>query len=298
VDRDELIYKWLNHELDAEEFNAFKQLKDYQQLMHLNEGVQGFKASDYRVSEELQTVLARIDQKKSNKKTWLPIAASIAAVFIVCFGYFYYSTTTDSTFKTLAAQKESVELPDGSSVELNALSELSFNANTWNDNREVQLKGEAFFKVAKGSKFEVQTDAGKVIVLGTQFNVKQRNDFFEVVCYEGLVNVIYQSYNINVSAGNSFLLRNGKLIAKEKENSIAPSWTENYSMFKSAPLIEVLREFERQYDVKIDVKGIDTSQLFTGSFSHNDIEVALKSITLPSQLTYNKTNHTIILKRE
>jgi transmembrane sensor len=44
--------------------------------------------------------------------------------------------------------------------------------------------------------------------------------------------------------------------------------------------------------------NIDTNQLFTGSFAHNNIEVALKAITLPLHVTYSKTNHTILLKRE
>lgn len=298
MNRDELIYKWLNHELTADELEAFKKLEDYQQLVRLNDGIQGFKSTEYHVSEELQTVLKRIEQKKSSKKRWLPIASSIAAIFVVCLGYFYYTTTLDSHFKTLAAQKESIKLPDGSLAELNAMSELSFNKHTWDEKREVKLSGEAYFEVAKGSKFEVKTPVGTITVLGTHFNIKQRPTVFEVVCYEGLVNVKYQSYDMNLSPGNRLMIRDGKLIANEKESKLVPSWIENYSVFKSTPYEEVLNEFERQFDVKIDSKGVDDRQLFTGSFSHNDIEVALKSITLPLNLTYSKTNRTITLKRE
>ncbi len=298
MNREDLIYKWLNHELNADELVAFKKLEDYHSLTKLNKATIGFKSPDYNTSEELQTVLKRIVSNKSKKKTWLPIAASIAAIFVVCFGFYYYTTTLDTTFSTLASQKQTVTLPDGSIAELNAMSELSFNEHSWNTNRNLKLDGEAFFKVVKGSKFEVKTNTGIVTVIGTQFNVKQRSGFFEVICYEGLVNVSYKAYDVNLPAGDRFLIRDGKLIATEKENQNHPSWIDNYSQFKSAPYRDVIAEFERQYDLKIELKSIDDSQLFTGSFTHDDIETALKSITLPLQLTYSKTNRTIILKRE
>ena len=60
----------------------------------------------------------------------------------------------------------------------------------------------------------------------------------------------------------------------------------------------VLEEFERQYNVTLVVQNIDTEQLFSGSFGHNNLEVALNAITLPLHLTYSKTGHTITLKRE
>ncbi|MGJ8594023.1 MAG: FecR family protein [Aquaticitalea sp.] len=298
MNREDLIYKWLNHELTADELDAFKQFDDYDALIKLNTATQGFKASNFDASNELQLVLDRIESKKSKKLKWLPIAMSVAAVFVLCFGLYFYDTTTDSTYNTLTAQKQTIQLPDASTVTLNAMSELSYNTTNWDNNRTINLDGEAFFKVAKGSKFQVKTTDGIVTVLGTQFNIKQRNNYFEVVCYEGLVNVTSDTFDVNLSPENRFLMRDGKLIATEKETSSAPSWIDNYSRFKSTPYKIVLAEFERQYDLKIDLKSVDDSQLFTGSFTHDDLETALKSITLPLQLTYSKTNRTITLKRE
>lgn len=299
MERDELIYKWLNYELNAEEFEAFKQLEEYQQLIKMNEGINSFKSPDYEVSEALQSVRKRLEVKKEKRqKKWLLMAISIAAILVLFTGFLYYTRDLETTITTLASQKESVVLPDGSKVQLNAKSLLSFNTRNWNDNRVVQLKGEAYFKVAKGSKFDVQTPEGKVTVLGTEFNVHQRDGLFKVICYEGLVNVTYSDYHINLPPGNSFLIRDGKLIATEKENLTAPSWIDNYSRFKSVPYKEVLAEFERQFNVEIVLNSVDDSQRFTGSFNHNTMESALKAITLPLHLSYSKTNRTITLKRE
>ena len=94
------------------------------------------------------------------------------------------------------------------------------------------------------------------------------------------------------------MIIDGKLIVTEKENNATPSWLNNESRFKSLPYREVLAEFERQYGVSIVAENIDENQLFTGSFSHSNIDIALKSITLPLHLKYSKTNNTITLKRD
>ena len=296
--REDLIQKWLNHELNAEELEAFKNLEDYDALLNMDTHLKAFKAPEYHTSEELSTVLKQINTPKTSSQNWIRAAIRIAAVIVICFSV-YYSLTLDTTIKTLAANKETnIELPDASMISLNAESSVTFNRHNWNKKRKVELEGEAFFKVAKGSKFEVQTEYGTVTVLGTQFNIKQRDNYFEVICYEGKVGVTYQNQQKTLLAGDSFLMIDGKLIAKEKEKLATPSWLNNESQFISMPYSIVLEEFERQYNVTVDPNNIDESQLFTGGFSHNNMDVALKAITLPLHVTFSKTNNTITLKRD
>lgn len=298
MERDELILKWLNNDLTVAELEAFKQLKDYEALMTLNTHLHGFKAKEYNVFEELEATLKAIETRKKAKRNWLPIVMRVAAVLVVCLGIFYYTTTLDTQVSTLIAEKQTIELPDASTVVINAKSSITYNKHDWNDFRNVSLNGEAYFEVAKGSTFEVTTPNGMVRVLGTKFNVKQRDNYFEVVCYEGLVQVVYDSYNEKLSAGNSLLIFDGKLVANEKENKAEPSWINNQSTFKSLPYKEVIAEFERQYDITINTKNVNDAQLFTGTFTHDNLDVALKSITLPLQLKYTRTGKTIILQRE
>ncbi|MEY8848220.1 FecR family protein [Psychroserpens sp. XS_ASV72] len=296
--REELIKKWLDHDLNAQELEAFKQLEDFDALQKLDSSLKSFKAPEFNTSENLNAVMGTIKSSTQKPINWWSAAIKIAAVFVICFGVYYYTTTLDTTVNTLASHKQTVELPDASIAELNALSSLRFNENSWNDKREVILDGEAFFKVAKGSKFDVLTTKGLVTVLGTQFNVKQREDFFEVSCYEGKVAVSHGTEKATLLPGDSFLIIDGKFIVTEKENQSVPSWLQNLSRFKSMPYREVIAEFERQYNMSVNLNNIDDSQLFTGSFTHNDIEIALKSITLPLHLTYSKTDNIITLKRE
>ena len=294
--REDLIKKWLDDELNSLELQAFQELEEFEELTTLSNNLMRFKAPEYNTSEELNSVLHQI--KSSNSKqtstNWLRPVLRIAAVIAIMFSVYYYSTTLDTSFETQMAQKTELVLPDDSEVSLNALSSLTFNKHDWKNQRDVALKGEAYFKVAKGSKFNVKTATGTVTVLGTEFNVKQRENYFEVTCFEGSVKVVHSSDIVVLKPGDSFLKINGKLIAREKETLLQPSWMHNESSFKSMPFSYVLRELERQYNVRINPQNIDLEQLFTGSFGHDNIEMALKSITLPLNVKYNFKNKTTI----
>ena len=296
--REILISKWLDNNLNKQELEAFKKLEDYDDLVKLNKGMQAFKADEYDTSTELDSVLSTIKSTKKQPTYWFKPLMKVAAILAVCFSLYYYTTTLDTTITTEFAQKTTINLPDASNVSLNAKSFLAFNKKDWKNEREVELEGEAFFKVAKGSSFKVNTTSGTVTVYGTQFNVKQRDYYFEVICYEGLVGVTYNSQETRLKPGDSFLIIDGKTIAKEKENRSTPSWLNNESTFKSLPYKEVIAEFERQYNVTFTLNNVDTNQLFTGSFTHDNIDVAIKAITLPLHLKYSKTNNTITLKSE
>ncbi|WP_299339397.1 FecR family protein [uncultured Psychroserpens sp.] len=298
MNREALIQKWLDHDLSPQELEAFKQLEDYDDLIKLDLELQGFKANTVHTDESLNSVWSSI--KSEQKKTFklLPLLSKIAAILVVGFGIYFYTTTVNTTTSTLVSQQKTIVLPDASKVKLNAMSSVTFNNSKWDNNRSILLDGEAFFDVAKGETFDVKTTSGTITVLGTQFNVKDRNNYFEVTCYEGKVKVNTTTKETILLPGDNFLIIDGKYIATEKEKLSSPSWLNHNSTFKSIPYREVIAEFERQYNVSIEFENISDSQNFTGSFTHNDIEIALKSITLPLQLKYSKTDNIIRLKRE
>lgn len=295
MEREYLIKKWLDNELNANELEAFKKLEDYDALVKLSNNLKHFKASNFDSDKELETVLHKINTKKEDKTNWLKPVLRIAAVFAIAFVVYYYTTGLETNIHTLAAQKTNIELPDQSKVVLNAESTLKYNKTRWNRNRDVELQGEAYFKVAKGSKFNVITESGTVSVLGTEFNVKHRDNYFEVICFEGSVGVKHQDKSVTLKPGYSFLIIDGTLYAKDLDNRNAPNWIADESYFKSLPYEEVLNELQRQYGISIKAEGLDLNQLFTGTFKHNNLELALKSVTLPLNLKYQFENDTTIV---
>jgi len=81
----------------------------------------------------------------------------------------------------------------------------------------------------------VHTDQGTVEVLGTEFNVKSRPTFFEVICYVGLVQVSYNSKIYKIPSGKSFRAFDNQIF-KDLTIDIQPSWMEHKSAFKSVPV--------------------------------------------------------------
>lgn len=298
MNREELIIKWLDNSLNSQELEQFKALEDFDELVKLDKNLNFFKAPEYNTSEGLENILSSVSESKKPKQNWTTLLTRIAAIFILGFSIFYYTTTLDTTVETLASEKSIIELPDGSSTQINALTTLSYNKKNWKSTRDVNLNGEAFFKVKKGSTFNVITENGTITVLGTQFNVKHRENFFEVICYEGSVSVTNNIKTTVLKPGDSYLILDGKYIAKEKETLKNPNWINNKSYFKSIPFKYVINEFERQYNVKIDTQNTNLSKLYSGSFTHSDINLALKSITLPFNLNYSITENTIYIASE
>ncbi|MBU2922396.1 FecR family protein [Winogradskyella psychrotolerans] len=296
--REELIKKWLDHNLNTEELKAFKQLEDYNDLIKMDTALKSFKASEFATDTSYKTLKQHLKPKPTKTKQWLKPLLRIAAILAIGFSIYYYTSTLDTEVGTLIAQQDTIELPDNSIVDLNANSTITFNKSHWSNNREVKLQGEAFFKVAKGQKFDVITSEGVVSVLGTQFNVKQRKSYFEVTCYEGLVGVTHKDKTVKLKPGDTFQIIDGKLLTTEIENTTQPQWLQGESSFNSIPLKHVIAEFENQYKQKIITKNIDTSRLFTGSFTHNNLDLALKSVTIPLNLSYSKSEKSILLKRE
>lgn len=295
--REELIRKWLDNKLETKELELFKSLGDYEELLRISKGVQGLKPDAFDTDAELNKLKKAIETKNQRKNWFKPLIA-IAAAVVILFGIYQSLTIQETQVATLASQKQEIQLPDNSTVYLNALSSLSFTKKQWDTEREVQLQGEAFFKVEKGSTFKVKTTTGLVTVIGTQFTVKDRDNLFEVICYEGVVRLEHQGQILVLKKGERYLKIQGMTTSKTETIELNPFWINNISSFKSMPLSFVLAEFERQYDITFIEKDINLTQLFTGSFTHDDMDVALKSITLPLNLKYIRNNRMITLKSE
>lgn len=298
MEKEEIIKKWLEGSLSDDEKKSFEKTKEYKELNRLNNAILSFKAPVFPVEEELNRFSHIEPKEKIIALDWIKPLLRIAAVLLLVssFGYWVYNTNFNSKIgETIAYGKTELYLPDSSFVALNKHSNLVYFTEKWSETREVKLTGEAFFKVAHGSKFDVITNAGVITVLGTAFNVKNREGYFEVICYKGLVEVVSHKITIQLSANHSVRFINNEMHQEVVLNKNAPDWLNEESSFKSVPFYLVLEEFERQYNVTIIAKELDLSQSFTGGFDYKDINVALKSITTPGNYSYQINKDTIIL---
>ncbi|MFK7814628.1 MAG: FecR family protein [Maribacter sp.] len=295
------LAKWLNNELSEAELTEFKNSDEYASYQQIVDASNALKSPEFNSDAALEALVnkrtlseTKVVQLNPFKK-FLRVAAAIA---ILLTGTYFYINSLDEQISTQYAESKEIILPDNSEVILNADSEVTYSEKKWNENRNIILKGEAFFKVAKGKRFTVSTDAGEVAVLGTQFNVENREGFFEVTCFEGLVSVSFDGKESKLPAGSSFVAIDGKIVSEEIQNTKTPSWINAESSFKSIPLKYVLDEFQRQHNIIVETKVIDTNQLYTGSFSNTDAQLALQSISAPSRIKFKLEGNKVLFYAE
>jgi transmembrane sensor len=289
------LAKWLNDELsdaDLAEFEASPDFETYQKIKNYTEHLEvGALDENAMLSNILRQEKASPKVIPLHKK-WL---VRVAAIFVLGLGItIAMKNFVPQTQTADYAERTSFLLPDNSQVTLNSGSEIVCKKWNWDNNRHLELKGEAYFKVAKGSRFEVQTTLGKVSVLGTQFNVKARKNRFDVSCYEGRVKVHYANAQIILTHGQSVSFENGKQMDSETQSS-KPEWTDNQMAFNKENILGLLDEVERQYDITIELKNKDTNALFTGKLPTNDLDVALQIISTTYHLKAKKVTKNKII---
>jgi transmembrane sensor len=288
MDKDDILHKWLNGEASVDEIKGLKSSKEYTRYMEIAEASRELEAPMNHVEANFAAIISKIKtQGKVRKLNPLPTLLKVAAALAIIFASYMYFDTSNTTIRTKIAEKQNFLLPDNSEVALNANSSIELNKNKWDDQRVLTLAGEAYFKVTKGNTFKVKTSGGLVTVLGTEFNVYTRDDSFYISCYEGLVSVTLRDTIIKLPAGDKLTIENGSVFSHNTDiEDTNPSWIANESSFNNAKLDLVLEELKRQYSIKLTAKLNGIDRRFTGSFTHSDLELALKSICAPLHLTY------------
>ncbi len=293
---DTMLAKWLNNELDGKELKAFMATPEYTTYNRIKE----YSAQLTVPEADMDALYARIEANKNRTvkvRTLSPWISRIAAMLILALGvtYFVYTTRVTTQFAENGKRTEFL-LPDNSSVTLNAGSEADYKAWNWKNNRKLQLDGEAYFKVAKGQTFDVITTMGKVTVVGTQFNVKARDNRLDVTCFEGKVRVTGNGQEILLTPGKSIAFENGKMLDMPDDENLQPGWLTYETSFKSEKLASVISEMERQYNIDIDLKAKQLEgKKHTGYIPMNNIDEALEIITTSYQLKSQKVDNKIIL---
>jgi len=230
---------------------------------------------------------------KKTKTFYLRIAA-IAAVFILGLFVFTGIMNQDVNVHNPYAQITDHALPDGSTVILNANSDISYDKK-FNSNRSLYLKGEAFFEVMKGSRFLVNTDLGQVEVLGTSFNVYSRDNELTVICKTGKVRVA------SLDGSKETVLMPGQKVSftnndwQEALDDQEITWKSQKQLFDKSKISNVSKSLEAFYgkSIKID-PGIDTL-LFSGQISLENLEKSIDELTWPLRLKYKIVDDTIYI---
>lgn len=243
--------------------------------------------SDEEVTQEVKRIFQIAVEKKPTKivpivsQYWMRIAAAV--VFTVGIGwYFINKKLSEPLISIPSGQHKVVEdnfihlvndgetaakytLLDSTKLTLKKKSELSYPKRFAADKREVFLKGEAYFSVAKDATrpFIIHTDKIETKVLGTKFKVRayEEEKNISVSVNEGKVSVAKENTTKIDENSGVILNRNQSVIFDKKTGKFTKFTTfKSHKLndfflmeynFNQAHLANVFEEFEKEYDVLI-----------------------------------------------
>ncbi|MDF2193384.1 FecR domain-containing protein [Paraflavitalea sp. CAU 1676] len=253
--------------------------------------IQQINAAEQRLMDRLSTAPAApvVPMKRNTSRWWW---AAAAAIVLVTAGLYVFNSrlAKPSSMQTAYGEIRKQQLPDGSTVMLNANSEISYhNGFEKGSSREVWLKGEAFFHVAKTpskARFIVHTDRFDVVVTGTQFNVMNRAGKTNVMLTEGSVTLqLRNGQEIKMKPGDFVDINDQQPDIKTAKEENILAWKEKKLYFEKTPLRTAAHQIEELYGVKITLADDEIGdRLITGIMMNDNLDVLLKALETAFEL--------------
>lgn len=259
------------------------------------------KSSDEVWSEVSNQIQApELNINSIYRRRWLMYAAAVLFLLIgVSVTMNYYTVSYSSNNEQLA----NIQLPDNSEVVLDMNGKIKLKPLLWWLNRTVELTGNAYFEVEKGSSFKVVSRNGFTEVLGTSFYVFSNDDTYEVICASGVVKV-----QASITEHSVILHPNQKASLQDDGQLEIQSDIPTKDLFKpqvetfiftSTRLDDVFKRVGEYYNCTIYLNEIP-EHFYTGSFDSNiSIDDALKLICRPFNLSVERKEiNTYIISNE
>ena len=249
------------------------------------------KKTDVAPSVEMKSSLVYSRNEYGNRflsARSLRIAALIIVLLVPAF--FLLRLLPGSHTETLTADIAMLEekLPDGTAVTLNAGSTIEYPSGFKSHERDVKLKGEAWFEVThdKSRPFIITAGKVKVRVLGTSFyvNTGSGNGKMEVILASGQVAIYYdnnETEKVILEPGEKADISiNNQIISKEiNDDPNYLAWKTKRLVFENTSLGEVTGMLCKVYCVKIKITNPELSQCrLTATFDNQTIGSVLNVI--------------------
>lgn len=238
--------------------------------------------------------------------------AAVVALTVSCGLYFYVSEKKEllaamNTIIVPAGQRVNLELPDGTTVWLNARSEMVYPAVFSGARREVKLDGEGYFEVKhdRKSPFVVHTQKCDIEVLGTKFNVEAYSDSeeFSTSLMEGSVKVTDNSAtsaSVLLKPSQEVHLKDGKLLVSPIDDYNHFRWRDGLVCFDNVAFHELMKRFEKCYGISVVVENKNLEGYScSGKFRISDgLDNALRILQRNGKYTFerNEDNSIVYIK--
>ena len=218
-----------------------------------------FEACPQEVLAQLASQTRREARRTPTRRGWLVGAGGFALAAGLALTVLPVMQPTVQTYVTGKGERRSVTLKDGSVVDLNAETRLQVSF-AHSARRVVLGDGEAIFDVAHDEHrpFTVETGSRVVRVVGTQFDVRNRQGDLTVTVARGKVQVRPS----DAASGQTYLLTAGQRLevgrtGLEALKAVDPqetfSWRAGRLVYRGQPLAEVVADLNRQFPEQIEI---------------------------------------------
>lgn len=182
------------------------------------------------------------------------------------------------TVKVPVAGEYHFTLPDGTKVWINSDSELTFPVVFSGNNREVFVKGEAYFEVEHDEihPFIVHANEVAIRVLGTKFNIAAYEDDHQVVTTlaQGAVDVEFVGQQAKLVPGSQAIadIRHQTINSRQVDAAMYTSWIKGIFEYENMPLSDIAVQLSRWYDVNFIFSAPEfRERRFTGVVKKYDV---------------------------
>lgn len=236
------------------------------------------------------------------KTAWVRKLRRIAAVLVLAIaGIWVFRTVLSTPAATMVhssvAEKEVIDLPDGSRVWLRQSATLEYPAVFARRERRLILSGEAYFEVAPGKPFRVYTAQGDLVeVLGTGFGIRPMvgGPGTEVMVRHGRVR-----FTPSGSPEGVELTAQEKVVYDKRAERMTVhrgatlnelAWQTGGLEFVATPLAQVVADLEAYYRVSIELRNLTLAACrHTAPRTSQPIEKVLETLALTYRLRVTET---------
>ncbi len=271
---------------------------DYVKIRQAGEVMQDLSKPIAPVWEQ---IASRMDEKQKPKVR--PMYAMVkkilpyAAILLVMFGIFKFFDIKQITVQTAMNEQKIVWLPNGAQVILHDKASLTYTPQTWQDNPEIFIEGNAFVKNHINNIF-VRTHQGRIAISNASIELYSDDTLLEIFTYKGKILTLINGQETVVIPNSKFVFEND-LRTISVSTKDAPVWLTNISRFNDVPLAKVIDSLEVFYHITIDRDAINTEQKFSGSVPKYDLKLALRTVFKPMQIKYKlQKNHIVLTEKK
>lgn len=262
-----------------------------------------------------QSKIIHVNPKRNSALRSAIMAAMIAGLLFGGYLVFtYLQAKATITVKTAYGQTKNVILPDSSLVILNAHSTITYPKH-WRKGaiRNLTLQGEAYFNikhlnqdsgnVQPGERFIVHSGQVDVEVLGTRFDIKQKEGASDIVLEKGSIQVTLKKTKrrLLMRPGDRLVYNavNGQIKKTKVDATDYIGWTRHELILKGENLYQISQMISAYYGVQIQLKGSDPGQTkMEGTILLDSLPDVLFALSTAMDLDIERHGDTLIFQKK